>query len=144
MKSRRSGGNWRCSKWRVLGLCCWLTVKDGWKYINVIDGFLLIWGFIGSRKKVQVKKSLNRRKVELCSSRTFFLQNVLGSYGRERCYRQLIYSLQMKLTKKINLKVECYSSHDWLLCQNKSKHVNEVELSCAKLSRSCSWYVGLV
>ena len=45
---------------------------------------------------------------------------------------------------KKNLKVECYSSQDLLLSQNKSKHLNKVGLSSAKLSRSCSWSVGLL
>ena len=40
---------------------------------------------------------------------------------------------------KENLKVECYSSQAWALCQNKSKHINKVELRCAKLSKSYSW-----
>ena len=116
---------------------------------------------IGSRKKVRAEKSSNRRK-----SRTFFLSNFFPPkffwfIWKQRCYnngRPLILKLVpndeewndkiswfiCELTKKIYLKVECYSSQDWLLCQNKSKHINKVGLSCAKLIRSFSWFVGLV
>ena len=37
--------------------------------------------------------------------------------------------IQLKLTQKIYLKVECYSSQDWLLCQNKSRHINKLSIS---------------